>query len=64
MEGVPLQKVQQILGHKSCQTTLRYAHLAPDQGKDAVNLLCEEITGLVMDTSSPPPERGWRSGSL
>ena len=28
----------------------------PDQGKDAVDLLCEEITGLVMDTKTPPRE--------
>ena len=54
MRGVPLQKVQQILGHKSYQTTLRYAHLAPDQGKDAVDLLCREITGHILDTSTPP----------
>jgi integrase len=57
MRGVPLQKVQQILGHKSYQTTLRYAHLAPDQGKDAVDLLCREITGHILDTSTPP-EKG------
>ena len=54
MRGVPLQKVQQILGHKSYQTTLRYAHLAPDQGKDAVDLLCEGITGHYTVTSNPP----------
>jgi len=54
MRGVPLQKVQQILGHKSYQTTLRYAHLAPDQGKDAVDLLCEGITGHYTVTSTPP----------
>ncbi len=54
MRGVPLQKVQQILGHKSYQTTLRYAHLAPDQGKAAVDLLCEGITSHYMVTSTSP----------
>ena len=58
MRGVPLQKVQQILGHKSYQTTLRYAHLAPDQGKDAVDLLCQEIHGRFLDTSTPPSAGG------
>lgn len=29
-EGVPLYDVQHLLGHSSYQTTMRYAHLAPD----------------------------------
>jgi integrase len=54
MAGVNLQRVQQILGHKSYQTTLRYAHLAPDQGKDAVEKLCDVVaTGHYTDTSTP-----------
>lgn len=35
-EGVPLLDVQQLAGHKSYSTTLRYAHLSPDQLKRAV----------------------------
>ena len=34
--GVPLLEVQQLAGHKSFQTTLRYAHLSPDHLKRAV----------------------------
>lgn len=30
MEGVPLMMIQKFLGHKSIQTTLRYAHLSPE----------------------------------
>ena len=30
MEGVPLMMIQKYLGHKSIQTTLRYAHLSPE----------------------------------
>ena len=30
MDGGDLYKLQQILGHKSAQMTMRYAHLAPD----------------------------------
>lgn len=34
--GVPLLEVQQLAGHKSYATTLRYAHLSPDHRKRAV----------------------------
>ncbi len=35
-KGVPLQLVGQLLGHTTMKMTLRYAHLAPDQGARAV----------------------------
>jgi len=34
--GVPLLEVQQLAGHKSFRTTLRYAHLSPDHLKRAI----------------------------
>jgi integrase len=34
--GIPLLVVQRLAGHRSFQTTLRYAHLAPDQLKREV----------------------------
>lgn len=37
--GVPLNTVRDLLGHASMAMTLRYAHLAPDQKREAVALL-------------------------
>ncbi len=39
MEGVPLRTVQTLLGHKSITMTERYAHLAPDHQRAAVEKL-------------------------
>ncbi len=52
--GVPLKTVQEILGHKSFQTTLRYAHLAPELRIDAVEKLCKKKNdGHILDTKHP-----------
>ncbi len=37
--GVPIETVRYLLGHKNIQMTIRYAHLAPCQGQQAVSLL-------------------------
>lgn len=37
--GTPLALVSQLLGHKDIRMTLRYSHLAPDQGQHAVSSL-------------------------
>ena len=37
--GRSLKEVQELLGHASITTTMRYAHLAPDQMRDAVTAL-------------------------
>lgn len=39
MSGVSLIAVQKLLGHASIETTMRYAHLGPNQLVDAVNRL-------------------------
>ena len=39
MNGVDLPTVQRLLGHSDIQTTMIYAHLAPDHLSDAVNKL-------------------------
>ena len=40
-KGVPLNTVRDLLGHGSLSMTLRYAHLAPNQTRDAVAKLVE-----------------------
>jgi len=48
MKGASLKAVQELLGHKDIKMTMRYAHLADDFKKDAVNLL----DGDLKDESS------------
>jgi hypothetical protein len=49
MRGAPLRAVQELLGHASIQMTMRYAHLTPDIGHRAVDLLTRD------NKSSPSP---------
>lgn len=39
MKGVNLPTVKNLMGHPDIQTTMIYAHLAPDHLADAVNKL-------------------------
>lgn len=37
--GASIQAVQELLGHATLQMTMRYAHLAPDNLRSAIDLL-------------------------
>ncbi len=39
MAGVDLRTVQEVMGHKSIEMTVRYSHLAPKHTLAAVELL-------------------------
>jgi integrase len=57
--GVPLNTVRDLLGHSSVQMSLRYAHLAPDQRREAVAKLNDQPTlalTLRLPWDSPPAE--------
>ena len=43
MAGVDLMTVKELLGHKSIEMTMRYAHLAPEHKMRAVNVLDEVL---------------------
>lgn len=50
MAGVDIRTVQELMGHKTIQVTLRYAHLAPEHQLEAVQRLCD-TGGAVMDAT-------------
>jgi integrase len=57
--GVPLNTARDLLGHSSVQMSLRYAHLAPDQRREAVAKLNEQpILALTLRSpwDSPPAD--------
>lgn len=41
MAGVDLRTVQELMGHRTIQTTCRYAHLAPKRGLEAAERLVQ-----------------------
>ncbi len=46
MAGVDLRTVQELLGHKSFEMTLRYAHLSPEHKKAALDTLCDKMATI------------------
>jgi site-specific recombinase XerD len=54
MAGVDLRTVQELMGHKTIQMTVRYAHLAPQHRLAAVQRLCDTSTArkALSDTTT------------
>jgi integrase len=57
LAGVPLLTIQQLCGHLSFETTLKYAHLSPDHRKQAV-----ERVGMYAGGSGEPGGGGGNVG--
>ncbi len=51
MAGVDLATIQKLLGHKTINMTLRYAHLSNVHLKDAVNILDERCNIVAVDNN-------------
>ena len=43
MMGIDIKTVQELMGHKTIEMTLRYSHLSPDHKKKAVDILGKKI---------------------
>ena len=68
VRGINLKKVQVLLGHESIRMTARYAHLAPDNKRAAVELLVPKWAKQVqsgdnLGTSVNLASLGWIASS-
>jgi integrase len=66
-QGTPLNTVRDLLGHGTINMSLRYAHLAPDQRREAVAKLNERpLITLTMrlQWGGLPPTSGYRVDSI
>ncbi len=57
MAGVDLRTVGALLGHKSMQMTMRYAHLAPEHTASAVERLVPSLTKQLAPQLAPAPTK-------
>ncbi len=52
MSGIDLKTVQELLGHKTMEMTLRYSHLSADHKRRAVEALSSKMGTLKAQTTS------------
>jgi integrase len=55
MRGAPAKAIQELAGHQSLSTTLRYMHLSPAARESAIRLLdgAGHIFGEIVETAPP-----------
>lgn len=49
LQGVPLLTIKELMGHKTIEMTMRYAHLMPDHKREVVR----NLRGRISEDSSP-----------
>jgi len=54
LNGTPLLTIKELLGHKSLNMTMRYAHLCPDHKREAVRQVSGLWSSSGDDPKSPP----------
>jgi site-specific recombinase XerD len=61
MRGVPLEVIQELMGHVTIEMTERYAHLSPDTRREAVGVLdrpfapvCDTRATRMEETANHP----------
>jgi len=52
MAGVDIRTVAELMGHRTLAMTMRYAHLAPDHQRAAVDRLEPTATGTATDNGT------------
>jgi integrase len=58
MAGVPIHAIAKLMGHRTIQMSMRYAHLSPDFDQSAVDKLMEyKIEGTPKRT---PHKKGYK----
>ena len=57
MNGVPLEVVGKMLGHRNYLTTQRYAHIADQVLREAVNLTSKTIVNAARGTTKPARQK-------
>ena len=57
MAGVDLRTVQELMGHKSIQMTVRYSHLTPKHTLAAVEMLAGAVTVVPTDTKTSTEQK-------
>jgi len=57
IEGCDIYRLKEVLGHKSIEMTMRYAHLAPDAGRQVVNMVNGYQNGKVVSLDQARKEK-------
>lgn len=58
IQGTPILTIKELMGHRSIEMTMRYAHLIPDQKRDAIKALAQAFSDKRNHNSVTEPDPG------